>query len=325
MVENFGSYLKHERELRGVPLEEISGATKIHIRFLKALEENSFDELPGEVFIKGYIRSYANIIGSDVEELLNIYKESVELKRNEGSISYPTSFFGVQPKTFLMFGLLILVVAVIFFGVKLLIKKGGNPEENKVPIIQEQAEAIVSNPSKSSDVAEKQIVEEITKKKATDPQLGYLESETLELSGNLSDQIVEGLGKKKVLSPQEPTEMIEQAPSDSITDLGPQKPGDMEKPLRLTIRAKEHSWFNMTIDNFREEDFILPTGTAKTFGANKVFRLTIGNKSGVELSLNGKLVTLPESENRVIKDFIINSKRLEGTVAKIDAIFFVDQ
>ena len=75
MVENFGSYLKHERELRGVPLEEISGATKIHIRFLQALEENKFDELPGEVFIKGYIRSYANIIGSDVEEVLNIYKE----------------------------------------------------------------------------------------------------------------------------------------------------------------------------------------------------------------------------------------------------------
>ena len=60
------------------------------------LEENSFDELPGEVFIKGYIRSYANIIGSDVEELLNIYKESVELKRNEGNISHSTSFFGVQ-------------------------------------------------------------------------------------------------------------------------------------------------------------------------------------------------------------------------------------
>ena len=79
MVENFGCYLKHERELRGVSLEEISGDTKIPLRFLKALEENSFDELPGEIFIKGYIRSYANIIGSDFGEMLNIYKEFVEL------------------------------------------------------------------------------------------------------------------------------------------------------------------------------------------------------------------------------------------------------
>ena len=75
MVENFGLYLKHERELRGVPLEEIAGTTKIHIRFLQALENNKFDELPGEVFIKGYIRCYAKTIGSDVDEMLNAYDQ----------------------------------------------------------------------------------------------------------------------------------------------------------------------------------------------------------------------------------------------------------
>jgi cytoskeleton protein RodZ len=283
MVENFGSYLKHERELRGVPLEEISGATKINIRFLKALEENSFDELPGEVFIKGYIRSYANIIGSDVEEMLNIYKESVELKRNDVSVSPPTSSCGVQSKTFLTFSLLILVVAVIFFGVRFLIKKEVDTKENRVPLIQEQAETILSNPSKSLDVSENQIVEEITKKKENDSQPGFLKSEIHHLPSNLSDQIVEDLDKKKVLSPQEPTEMNVQVPSNSLTDWDPQKPADMKKPLKLTIRAKEPSWFNMTIDDFREEDFILPTGTTKTFGANYIFRLTIGNKSGVEL------------------------------------------
>jgi cytoskeleton protein RodZ len=309
MVENFGSYLKHERELKGVPLEEISGATKINIRFLRALEENSFDELPEEVFIKGYIRSYAIIIGSDVEEMLNIYKESMELKRNEEGVLPPTASVGLQPKTFLKFGLLILVLAVIFSGGRFLTKKEGSPEESKVTLIQEQVETILSSPSLSSDVSENQIVEEITEKKESVPQLGPEESEALYLFGSLSDQVVEDLDKKKVLSPQEPTEMNLQAPSDSLTDLESQKPEDMEKPLRLTIRAKEHSWFNMTIDNFREEDFILPAGTAKTFGANEAFRLTIGNKSGVELSLNDKLVTLPKSKNRVIKDFIINSKR----------------
>jgi cytoskeleton protein RodZ len=311
MVENFGSYLKHERELRGVPLEEISGATKIHIRFLKALEENSFDELPGEVFIKGYIRSYAKIIGSDVEELLNIYKESVEFTRNERSVSTPTFSVGVQPKTFLTFGLLIFVVAVIFFGVRFLIKKEGDPEENTVTLIQEQAETILSNSSINSDVSENQILEIITEKQENDPQLGSVESEPLHISGSLSDQIVKDLDKKKVLSPQEPTEMNVQTPSNLRTDRGPQKPEDMVKPLRLTIRTSEHSWFNMTIDEFTEEDFILPTGTAKTFGANEAFRLTIGNKSGVELILNGKFVTLPESKDRVIKDFIINSKLIE--------------
>ena len=40
MSEDFGSYLKHERELRGVPLDEIAQSTKISISFLRALEES---------------------------------------------------------------------------------------------------------------------------------------------------------------------------------------------------------------------------------------------------------------------------------------------
>ena len=102
MVENFGSYLKHERELRGVPLEEISGATKIHIRFLQALEDNKFEELPGEVFIKGYIRSYADTIGSDVEEMLNIYEESVGHKALENNLNSENKS-NISAKNFLGF------------------------------------------------------------------------------------------------------------------------------------------------------------------------------------------------------------------------------
>ena len=78
MTEDFGSYLKSERELRGVPLEEISTSTKIPIRFLQAMEENQFDNLPGQVFIKGYIRSFAKVIGSDENEMLSAYNEAMK-------------------------------------------------------------------------------------------------------------------------------------------------------------------------------------------------------------------------------------------------------
>ena len=117
MIENFGSYLKHERELRGVSLEEISGTTKIHIRFLQALEKNNFDELPGEVFIKGYIRSYANIIGSDVEEILNIYEESV-LDKSTRSISESKAKPNISATKFLGFGLIGLFLVILIFLVK---------------------------------------------------------------------------------------------------------------------------------------------------------------------------------------------------------------
>ena len=48
-MENFGSYLRNERELRGIPLEEIADSTKIHMRFLQALESNHYDKDFNEV------------------------------------------------------------------------------------------------------------------------------------------------------------------------------------------------------------------------------------------------------------------------------------
>tara|TARA_B100000686_G_scaffold354854_1_gene467710 strand:- start:3964 stop:4755 length:792 start_codon:yes stop_codon:yes gene_type:complete len=82
-MDNFGSYLRNERESRGVPLEEIADNTKINLRFLLALENNDYDQLPNEVFIKGYIRSYAKTIGGNADEMLAIYEESDGKKRTD--------------------------------------------------------------------------------------------------------------------------------------------------------------------------------------------------------------------------------------------------
>jgi|TARA_B100000809_G_scaffold262167_1_gene312553 cytoskeletal protein RodZ len=319
MVENFGSYLKRERESRGVPLEEISGATKIHIRFLKALEENSFDQLPGEVFIKGYIRSYANIIGSDVEEMLNIYEESVGLK-NQENLPQEKPSFNTQPKTLLAYGLLILVVTCLLFGVGFLIKNGmgdssGKSEEKKGPLLKMQAKGANQQPSisSSSNLSGKQLMEEnINTQEADSARLG-IPAQELSIPINPSAQPArkEDVDEKKASSPQESVALTTQAPSGLLPDLDPQNPAGMEKLLKLSIRVKEISWFNMTIDNFREEDFILPAGTAKTFWGNETIRLTVGNKTGVELFLNGKALVLPESKDTVVKDFFINSKLVE--------------
>ena len=317
MVENFGSYLKHERELRGVPLEEISGTTKIHIRFLKALEENSFDQLPGEVFIKGYIRSYANTIGSDVEEMLNIYKESVECNKQE-KCPQETASFNTQAKTFLAYGLLILVAAGFLFGVGVLIKNGigdssGKSEEKNVPLLQIQAVAANQEPSvsSSSDLFEEPPVEEnVDAQEEDSADLGIPEL-SIQINPSGKPARKEDVDEKKVSPPQESIALTTQTTSVSQPDLESQNPADIEKSLKLSIHVKEISWFNMTIDDLREEDFILPAGTSKTFWGNEAIRLTIGNKTGVELVLNGKAITLPESEDKVVKDFIIHSKLVD--------------
>jgi cytoskeleton protein RodZ len=64
---SFGENLRRERELRGVSLREIADATKISVRFLKALEEDRVDLLPGGLFPKAFVRQYARHLGLDAE------------------------------------------------------------------------------------------------------------------------------------------------------------------------------------------------------------------------------------------------------------------
>ena len=61
----FGENLRRERELRGVTLLELSNFTKINLRHLQALEADRFNELPGGVFNRGFVRGVARYMKLD--------------------------------------------------------------------------------------------------------------------------------------------------------------------------------------------------------------------------------------------------------------------
>jgi len=69
----FGEHLKREREMRGVSLEEISAATRISTRFLEAIENEKWEELPGGAFNRGFIRAIARFLGLDEDGLVAEY------------------------------------------------------------------------------------------------------------------------------------------------------------------------------------------------------------------------------------------------------------
>ena len=62
---------------------------------------------------------------------------------------------------------------------------------------------------------------------------------------------------------------------------------------------------------FEKKTLLFAAGEEKSYWGNNVFRLTIGNKQGSEIILNGKKLVIPESKENVVKDFIINSKLIE--------------
>src|SRR3954451_13402604 len=63
----FGGRLRDARERRGVSLRQIANATKISVAVLEALERNDISLLPGGIFSRAFVRSYAIEVGLDPE------------------------------------------------------------------------------------------------------------------------------------------------------------------------------------------------------------------------------------------------------------------
>ena len=118
---SFGSNLRREREMRGVPLEEIAGATKISVRALEALESEEFAKLPGGIFTRSFIRSYARYLGLDEETVLGEYQavapttEDIDLSRMTQSKPNPAKESARTPLLGLLIAMLLLAGGYALF------------------------------------------------------------------------------------------------------------------------------------------------------------------------------------------------------------------
>ena len=70
-----GQYLRSAREARGIDLRDAAQQTRISLNYLKALEDEDFSRLPGEVFVKGFLKNYCRFLSLDESEVMKSYAE----------------------------------------------------------------------------------------------------------------------------------------------------------------------------------------------------------------------------------------------------------
>jgi cytoskeletal protein RodZ len=75
-MESIGQYLRRHREEREMSVEEVSRATRIPVGNLERLENDHFDDLPGEVFVRGFLKAYARAVSIPVDDVLARYTTS---------------------------------------------------------------------------------------------------------------------------------------------------------------------------------------------------------------------------------------------------------
>lgn len=83
-----GDVLRGARERAGLDLHEIEEQTKIRRKYLAALEDEEWEELPSPAYAKGFLRTYADSLGLDSEALVDEFRRQVETG-DASSASYP--------------------------------------------------------------------------------------------------------------------------------------------------------------------------------------------------------------------------------------------
>ena len=276
MAEDFGSYLKSERELRGVTLDELHSKTMIPVRFLQALENNQFDELPGEVFIIGYIRSIAKVIGAQEDEVLSTY---MDIKKTAPSIdtNNPSTLdqkhSTLDPKFIFVLSLIILFLSGIAWGINILIHKFNKDSTESIPTLSKQKQ----NKTKEEPVNN--------------------------LSATVNNEDPEEKLNQSVLVDIAGKENTDEASASST---------ESNMPLKLTIRVKGDVWLNIMVDDSPVESFVLTKGSEKIFYGKKQYLINAGNKNLIDLTLNGTAINFPNGNKEdIVTNFTINAQLVE--------------
>src|SRR5256885_10549978 len=78
---NFGSLLRQARERRQISLAEVAERTKVPQWSLQLIEAGKIEDLPADVFVRGFIRSYARSVGIADSEPLGLFEEALAARR----------------------------------------------------------------------------------------------------------------------------------------------------------------------------------------------------------------------------------------------------
>ncbi|NLY54145.1 MAG: helix-turn-helix domain-containing protein [Firmicutes bacterium] len=76
-MSQLGGLLRQRREEQGLSLEDLQARTKIRKKYLAAIEAGDFDVIPGEVYLRGFIRNVASELGIDPEEAMRAYYNDI--------------------------------------------------------------------------------------------------------------------------------------------------------------------------------------------------------------------------------------------------------
>jgi cytoskeleton protein RodZ len=250
---DFGTKLRLARERRGVTLRQIANATKISVGVLEALERNDITRLPGGIFGRAFVRSYAIEVGLDPE--VTIQEFVAQFPHDSVTVGHPTSGriednAAVESErqtagTFLS----LLAISIPIAGVVLYFGTAGRRAVDEAPVpITVEAAAPAPEP-----------------KPAVDPPAPFP-------------------GASTPAAPAAAPAAVPVAAAPAPATAPPPPDGDR---LTIVLSVKRPCFVSATVDGEKVVDRLLQPGERRTIEVRREMVLTAGDAAAISMTLNG--------------------------------------
>ncbi len=272
-----GHILRKAREEKGIDLKEVERTLKIRYKFLAAFERDQAVPELNDIYIRGFLRCYAEYLGLDADRILHAYgngPQPTQPPLRYGPVPAP-SFSAMTtssnepveepkkplPRTWVIAPIAVIVVVLITFA----------------------AVSMARNASSQS---------------AAEATAAWVLTQTLEMSGVMSDTLGSQVAPKGTPLP---TLTPTRTPTPTATPTATLTPTpEFYTGVNIELLVKEKAWLQIRVDGAKAFEGVMAPGTRRSWRGEERVEVRCGNAGGVEAIVNGESIGLLGEEGQVV-------------------------
>jgi cytoskeleton protein RodZ len=325
-----GALLRQARQSFGREVGQIGAALRIRSSHLQAIEDGRYEDLPGGTYAIGFIRTYAEYLGLDGPEMVRRFKQELEGQefKNDLSFPMPVSEGRIPGSTVLVGGM---IVALCGYGIWYYISSSDRGRTEQVPavptaLLAPPSDGTISAPPSDAAAAAPTTVMTSANAAAAAPAMVPVappappqtasESAVSQAIFLAQARTSGAPPQPKGLPPPAPDSQMASLPSSTAAQPAPPPVdpahlfGETKGAYRIALRATADCWLEVRDGDTMLFKRMLRPGDVFRMPDKAGLSMRVGNAKGVEVSVDGKVLTSTQVVDLLRKTVAIDPREI---------------
>jgi cytoskeleton protein RodZ len=272
-----GSFLREQREKINLSHDQIAQKIRLRRTIIEAIEGEEWERLPPPVFVRGFLRSYAKILGLDENEVMKLYHQAAPPERD---VLKPPLAYRRSSRAPVLIVLLILAAAACIFYFRH-VRSSALDRHTRQSLSRIEPASLVPSGEEKLGNGQKPV--------ASSLPVANSDSSKSEAPQPTPQKTAVPEG---VFPPSEGVFPPSEGVSPPPEGVSPPPPAPEEETPWMVLKGtvKERTWVSIGLDGNEPKEFIFEKGAKPEWKAKKSFQIVIGNGAGMDFDLNGKRI-----------------------------------